>query len=100
MFDPFYHTNTHVKLTFIYITLIRIESQGEQTSAAMALEKRATRLGELYFEIADHEPCEWPRLLDLSCGKEPELRAELEDLLRISLSTGDFIETPAISEGW
>ncbi len=68
------------------------ESQAE---AAGLTSSRAERVAELVETAFDLEIAERINFLDRSCGDDPELRTEVESLLKFQSSAQGFIEAPA-----
>ena len=45
-------------------------------------------------EALAHEPEQWPAVLDETCSNDPELRSEVESLLRRTSSAQSFLDSP------
>jgi tetratricopeptide (TPR) repeat protein len=56
--------------------------------------ERWRRIEPLLDEALELEPAEWPAFLDRVCAKEPDLRSDLEALLRADQEAGEFLESP------
>ncbi|MEZ5404276.1 MAG: protein kinase [Bryobacteraceae bacterium] len=61
--------------------------------------ERWERVREVFDAVVDLDPVERVRVLDALCGGDGETRAEVERLLRLSDSAGDFLEEPLIEPG-
>jgi len=52
------------------------------------------RIHEVFTEVVGYPPSEWPRMLDERCDT-PELRAAVQRLLDLHVTSGDFLSHPA-----
>lgn len=73
---------------------IRSDQNGQGDHLPGTESPRARRLKEIYELVVEHDPSDWPRLLDLHCGGDQALREELVELLGFVPRSEKFIEKP------